>query len=68
MSDFEGRQGRSDENRRSHFFAKRTQSFAAEIGAPLRTTLEAAGVEFIDEDGGGAGVRLKKPGRPMTKR
>jgi transcriptional regulator with XRE-family HTH domain len=26
----------------------------------LRRALEAAGVEFIDENGGGAGVRLKK--------
>jgi transcriptional regulator with XRE-family HTH domain len=26
----------------------------------LRHALEAAGVEFIDENGGGAGVRLKK--------
>ena len=26
----------------------------------LRRTLESAGVEFIDENGGGAGVRLKK--------
>ncbi|ANA13392.1 helix-turn-helix domain-containing protein [Acetobacter oryzifermentans] len=26
----------------------------------LRTALEAAGVEFIAENGGGAGVRLKK--------
>jgi transcriptional regulator with XRE-family HTH domain len=26
----------------------------------LRKVLEAAGVEFIPEDGGGAGVRLKK--------
>ncbi len=25
----------------------------------LRRTLEAAGVEFIDEDGGGPGVRLR---------
>lgn len=29
------------------------------IGA-LQTTLEEAGVEFIPENGGGAGVRLKK--------
>lgn len=29
--------------------------------AALRAALEAAGVEFIDENGGGAGVRLKKP-------
>ena len=27
----------------------------------LQTTLEAAGVEFIPENGGGPGVRLKKP-------
>jgi hypothetical protein len=26
----------------------------------IRRTLEMAGVEFIDENGGGAGVRLKK--------
>jgi hypothetical protein len=28
--------------------------------AVLRKLLEAAGVEFIDENGGGAGVRLRK--------
>ncbi|MFT4129094.1 transcriptional regulator [Labrys sp. (in: a-proteobacteria)] len=27
----------------------------------LRSTMEAAGVEFIPENGGGVGVRLKKP-------
>lgn len=27
----------------------------------IRTTLEAAGVEFIAENGGGPGVRLKHP-------
>jgi len=26
----------------------------------VRRALEAAGVDFIDENGGGAGVRLKK--------
>ena len=30
----------------------------------IRRTLEAAGVEFIDGNGGGPGVRLKKPGAP----
>jgi ribosome-binding protein aMBF1 (putative translation factor) len=30
----------------------------------VRRTLEAAGVEFIDENGGGPGVRLKKRQRP----
>jgi transcriptional regulator with XRE-family HTH domain len=28
--------------------------------AAIRTALEAAGVEFIPENGGGAGVRLQK--------
>ena len=29
--------------------------------AALRTALESAGVEFIEENGGGPGVRLRKP-------
>jgi hypothetical protein len=29
--------------------------------AALRKALESAGVEFIDENGGGPGVRLRKP-------
>ena len=29
--------------------------------AALRKALEAAGVEFIDENGGGTGVRFRKP-------
>jgi ribosome-binding protein aMBF1 (putative translation factor) len=29
----------------------------------VRRALEAAGVEFIDENGGGAGVRLRRPTR-----
>lgn len=29
----------------------------------VRAALESAGVEFIDENGGGPGVRLKKKGR-----
>ena len=32
-----------------------------EAFAAIRTALEAAGVEFIAENGGGAGVRLRKP-------
>jgi len=27
----------------------------------IRRTLEAAGIEFIPENGGGAGLRLRKP-------
>ncbi len=29
--------------------------------ASIRAALESEGVEFIDENGGGAGVRIKKP-------
>jgi transcriptional regulator with XRE-family HTH domain len=32
----------------------------------VRRTLEAAGVEFIQENGGGPGVRLKKRTRPKS--
>ena len=32
--------------------------------AALRAALEAAGVEFITENGGGAGVRLRKAAPP----
>jgi transcriptional regulator with XRE-family HTH domain len=31
--------------------------------ATIETALRRAGVEFIDENGGGAGVRLRKRGR-----
>ena len=35
----------------------------------VRRTLEAAGVEFIDENGGGAGVRLRaRPGKKKPSR
>jgi len=36
--------------------------------AALRTALESAGVEFIDENGGGPGVRLKKAKRDTRKK
>jgi hypothetical protein len=32
----------------------------------VRRTMEAAGVEFIEENGGGPGVRLKKRIRPKS--
>jgi predicted transcriptional regulator len=45
------------------------QQFEAGTGKPRRATvavirqaLESAGIEFIDENGGGPGVRLRKPG------
>jgi hypothetical protein len=48
--------------------AKKTiADFELEVRTPyprtldaIRAALEAAGVEFIDENGGGAGVRLRK--------
>lgn len=35
----------------------------AETLRKLQVALEAAGIQFIPENGGGAGVRLKKVGR-----
>ena len=35
-------------------------SLTAANDLAIRRALEAAGVEFIDEDGGGPGVRLRK--------
>ena len=37
-------------------------SMTASNNLALRRALEEAGVQFIDENGGGAGVRLCKPG------
>ena len=33
----------------------------------VRRALENAGMEFIDENGGGTGVRLRKRQRPKNK-
>jgi transcriptional regulator with XRE-family HTH domain len=33
----------------------------SETGARIQSALQRAGVEFIDENGGGPGVRLRKP-------
>ena len=34
----------------------------------LQRALEAAGIEFIAENGGGAGVRLRKPRHPPKRK
>lgn len=39
-------------------------SMTATNDLAVRRALEEAGVEFIDENGGGAGVRLRKRQRP----
>jgi transcriptional regulator with XRE-family HTH domain len=44
------------------FERSRRQISEDAIGA-IRRALEKFGVEFIDENGGGAGVRLRKPSR-----
>jgi len=43
--------------------AEEATSLTAANDRSLRRALEDAGVEFIDENGGGAGVRLRKPGK-----
>ena len=35
--------------------------------AALRRALEAAGIDFIEDDGGGEGVRFRKPRKPRTQ-
>jgi predicted transcriptional regulator len=39
----------------------------AETGEALVAALQEAGVEFIAENGGGAGVRLRKPGKSKPR-
>jgi ribosome-binding protein aMBF1 (putative translation factor) len=43
--------------------AEEGTSLTAANELAVRRALEAAGVEFIDENGGGPGVRLRKPTR-----
>jgi len=44
--------------------AENGMSLTAANELAIRRALEAAGVEFIDENGGGPGVRLRKRQRP----
>ena len=37
-------------------------------GAKIQAALEAAGVAFINENGGGAGVRLRKPTKEKSRK
>jgi transcriptional regulator with XRE-family HTH domain len=41
----------------------------SETGDKIRNALQFAGIDFIEENGGGAGVRLRKPteARPKKK-
>jgi hypothetical protein len=46
--------------------AEDTTSLTVANDLAVRRALEAAGVEFIDENGGGPGVRLKRRTRPKS--
>jgi predicted transcriptional regulator len=37
-------------------------------GAKIQTALEAGGIDFIDENGGGPGVRLRKSGKEKPRK
>jgi predicted transcriptional regulator len=39
----------------------------SDTGSKIRSALETAGVDFIAENGGGPGVRLRKRQRPKSK-
>ena len=43
-------------------------SMTAANDLAIRRALEAAGVEFIDENGGGPGVRLRKSGKEKPRK
>jgi transcriptional regulator with XRE-family HTH domain len=40
----------------------------SETGDKIRRALQAAGVEFIEENGGGPGVRLRKPASGKSRK
>jgi hypothetical protein len=48
--------------------AERDTSMTAANDLAIRRALEAAGVEFIDENGGGPGVRLRKRQRAKASK
>jgi predicted transcriptional regulator len=47
-------------------FEKSRRQVSNDAIKAIRAALEHAGVEFIDENGGGPGVRLRKRQRPKT--
>ena len=48
--------------------AEEETSLTAANELAIRRTLEAAGVEFIDENGGGPGLRLRKPAKEKSQK
>ncbi len=49
------------------FERNRREVSQAALGA-IRRALESAGIEFIEENGGGAGVRFRRSARPRRGR
>jgi hypothetical protein len=47
-------------------FERERRTVSQEAVEKMQLALEAAGIQFIDENGGGPGVRLRKP--PKHKR
>ena len=48
-------------------FERERRPVSDEAAKALRLALEKAGIEFIEENGGGAGVRLRKAKRRTQK-
>ena len=48
-------------------FEKGRRTVSAEAIQKIRTAIEKAGVEFIDENGGGPGIRLRKKSTKKNK-
>jgi DNA-binding XRE family transcriptional regulator len=49
-------------------FERERRLVSDEAARALRSALEAAGVVFIDENGGGPGVRLRKPAKDKLQK
>jgi transcriptional regulator with XRE-family HTH domain len=49
-------------------FERSRRAVPSETAQVVRRTLEKLGVEFIDENGGGPGVRLRKPNEAKSKK
>jgi transcriptional regulator with XRE-family HTH domain len=49
-------------------FERKRRQVSEEAVDAIRRALERAGIVFIDENGGGAGVRLRKPHHPGKRK
>jgi DNA-binding XRE family transcriptional regulator len=49
-------------------FEKERRQVSEDAVLAIQAAFERAGIEFIEENGGGEGVRFRKPPRPSRKR